>query len=661
MQAQVLTIGPFDQTFTYKVEIAPMEAGIYLGQVVQVPFGRRSILGVVWSLETREDFKGVLKPLETIFPFILPEASRKFIQWMANYTLIPLGSVLKMVLALPIAEFQKALKGKDFINEPSYTFDHDLELSPDQQNSSQTIIQSLNTFRPFVLDGVTGSGKTEVYLAVIEETLKNKGQALVLLPEIALTAQWLERFERRFGCKPIIWHSNVSLKLKRQGWQQVLKGDSVIVVGARSALFLPFQNLQLIVVDEEHDDSYKQQDQNYYQARDMALVRASLAKIPIVLASATPSLETIYNIQKGKYQHLELKGRFAGAVLPTVKCIDMRQQERQQWLSAPLQKAIEECLTDREQVLLFLNRRGYAPLTLCRSCGHRFMCPTCAVWLVQHKNRHNLQLECHHCDFHQPLPRKCPVCEKEDNFVACGPGVERVEEEVKSKFPETRVLVVTSDHLATAQAVDNMITAIQNQEVDIIIGTQILAKGHHFPSLTLVGVIDADLGLSGGDLRASERTYQLLHQVAGRAGREQKKGQVLLQTYHPEHPLFKAIQHYKRDEFYSCELQERQVQHFPPFGYLSAVILSGLDAPAVERYAHLLARSAPLIPDITVLGPVPAPIARLKGRYRWRFLIKSSQPMILQPFLKKWLSQPNLKKSAGTIRITIDIDPYSFL
>lgn len=658
MQAQVLTTGPFNQTFTYTFE---QEQLLQIGQLVKVPFRRRSILAAIWSLEQNNDFKGELKPIETSLPCILPEVSKKFIEWVSQYTLIPLGSVLKMVLGLPSTEFDKILKGKDTFLEPSYSFDHSIELSSEQQFAAESIINSFHQFQPFVLDGVTGSGKTEVYLTVLEGILKAKGQALILLPEIALTAQWLNRFERRFNCKPIVWHSNISLKQKRQAWQQILKGDPLIVVGARSALFLPFQNLELIVVDEEHDESYKQQDQNYYQARDMAVVRASLSKIPIVLASATPSLETIHNIERGKYQHLKLEQRFAGAVLPKVECIDMRQQKKQFWLSEPLKKEIENCLNNHEQILLFLNRRGYAPLTLCRTCGHRFMCPTCAVWLVQHKTKNRLQLECHHCGYHQPIPKKCTKCDKEDNFAACGPGVERVEEEVKMTFPNAHVQVVTSDRLSTPQAIDEVITSIQNKDVDILIGTQILAKGHHFPLLTLVGVIDADLGLSGGDLRASEKTYQLLHQVAGRAGREQKKGQVLLQTYHPDHPLFQALQDYKRDDFYNCELQQRQTQHFPPFGYLAAVILSGLDAAAVERYAHLLARAVPNVQDIIVLGPVPAPIARLKGRYRWRFLVKSQKPMALQPFLKQWLENPQLKKSVGTIRTTIDIDPYSFL
>lgn len=624
-----------------------------------VPFGRREILGVVWSISENSTFEGTVKDIGTILPFQLPETSLDFIYWVANYTLIPLGSVLKMVLALPPAEFLKVLKKPEELPTPAYSFDHTVTLSVEQQQASYAIIQGAKTFIPFVLDGVTGSGKTEVYLNAIEHVLKNQGQALVLLPEIALTNEWLERFKRRFGFEPQLWHSNVTVKNKRQTWQQVLKDQPVVVVGARSALFLPFQNLQLIIVDEEHDDSYKQQEQNHYHARDMAVVRARLSEIPIVLASATPALETMSNIDKGKYHPLILKGRFAEATLPLVEIVDMRGQSRNQWLSAPLVTNIRQCLSNQEQVLLFLNRRGYAPLTLCRGCGHRFLCPGCSVWLVQHK--HKGQLSCHHCGFTQNLPPVCPTCQTEDSFVACGPGVERIEEAVRKTFPSARIQVVTSDQLSTPKAIQTIIDDIKNFKIDILIGTQVLAKGHHFPLLTLVGILDADLGLNGGDLRASEKTYQLLHQVSGRAGREQKQGRVVLQTYHPDHPLFLSVQNHRRDDFYACELHQRQAQQFPPYGYLAAIVVSGLDEMTVERYAKTLARLAPNADNVTVLGPVPAPLARVKSRYRWRFLLKSSQAMALQPFLKLWLSHPSLKKATGSVRVSVDIDPYSFM
>lgn len=655
MQVQVLTTGPFDQTFTYSIE----GLAVTRGQVVMVPFRRGLVLGVIWSLSEDSLFEGTVKDVETVLPFQLPEASLEFIQWVASYTLIPLGSALKMVLALPPAEFIKILKKPDDLPTPVYNFDHSVLLSAEQQEASDAIIRSAKTFDPFVLDGVTGSGKTEVYLNAIEDVLKNQGQALVLLPEIALTNEWLERFKRRFGFEPLLWHSNVSVKNKRQAWQQVLKDQPIVVVGARSALFLPFQNLHLIIVDEEHDDSYKQQEQNHYHARDMAVVRARLSQIPIVLASATPALETMSNIDKGKYHHLILKGRFANATLPVVEIVDMRGQPRQQWLSNPLIINIKQCLENQEQVLLFLNRRGYAPLTLCRGCGHRFLCPGCSVWLVQHK--HKGQMSCHHCGFTQGLPSACPTCQAEDSFVACGPGVERIEEEARKAFPQARIQVVTSDQLSTPKAIQAIIDDVKNFQIDILIGTQVLAKGHHFPLLTLVGILDADLGLNGGDLRASEKTYQLLHQVSGRAGREQKPGRVVLQTYHPDHPLFAAVQHHIRDDFYACELHQRQSQQFPPYGYLAALVVSGLDEMTVERYARMLMQLAPQADNVTVLGPVPAPLARIKGRYRWRFLLKSSQAMALQPFLKAWLSHPTLKKETGSVRIVVDIDPYSFM
>ncbi len=566
-----------------------------------------------------------------------------------------------MVLALPASELEKMFKKPDVFSLEGYTLAQSLTLTDAQQQASWKIQDSLGSFQAFVLDGVTGSGKTEVYLDALEPILKNQGQALVLLPEIALTTQWLERFKRRFKREPDLWHSGISLKIKRLTWQKILAGGSGIVVGARSALFLPFQNLQLIVVDEEHDDSYKQQEQSHYHARDMAVVRARLSNVPIVLSSATPSLETVYNIQKGKYQNLELTERFADALFPTVDIVDMRQQPRQTWISAPLKQALQNCLESNHQALLFLNRRGYAPLTLCRSCGYRFMCPACDIWLVHHKQKRGEHLRCHHCGFQQSLPNLCPECHQPDSMIACGPGVERVSEEINQLFPSARVLIATSDHLVQAQSMEQMVDRIQKREIDIIIGTQVLAKGHHFPFLTVVGIIDADLSLNGGDLRASERTYQVLHQVSGRAGREKHKGKVLLQTYHPDHPLFQALQQNRRDDFYACELSQRQSQHFPPLGYLAAVLITGFNPQVLEKFVSTCARLAPSSNDVTVLGPIPAPVARLKGRHRWRFLLKAERPLRLQAFLKDWLNHPQIRQTQGALRLTIDIDPYTFL
>ncbi|NBT85414.1 MAG: primosomal protein N' [Alphaproteobacteria bacterium] len=650
MQVQVLVPTGVNVSFTYEAE-----KSVAVGEIVIVPFRSKSTLGVIWS-DKSADFKGTAKTIEATTGFILPEAMMKFVNWVSDYTMTQKGLILRMVLALPFLEFKKLFKKLYVPHTEIYEFPHNIQLSYSQEEAARKLKGSLGEFQPFLLDGITGSGKTEVYLSALEDVLKKGGQALVLLPEISLTSQWLERFERRFGIKPLLWHSDIPMAQKRKTWQRLIKGEPVAVVGARSALFLPFAKLSFIVVDEEHDSSYKQEEQVLYNARDMAVVRAQLSNIPIVLASATPSLETIVNVQKGRYQFLHLADRFAGAELPNVSIVDMRLQSKGVWLAEPLLKAIEERLFKNEQTLLFLNRRGYAPLTLCRACGHRFMCPGCAAWLVQHKNMN--QLCCHHCGFSKPLPNSCEQCEAVDTLVPCGPGVERIYEEVLKKFPKARVLMVTSDLISTSKQASQMIEKIESGQIDIIIGTQMLAKGHHFPMLTLVGALDADLGLNGGDLRSGERTYQLLHQVSGRAGREERGGEVMLQTYHPDHPIMQALKDHDRERFYVCETEERQLHEMPPFGRLAAVILSGLNADQVETAAHKLARFIPPHSQITVLGPVPAPLARLRGRYRWRFLVKADRPIRLQPFLQNWLQKATLPQ---TIRVAIDIDPQSFM
>jgi primosomal protein N' (replication factor Y) len=530
-------------------------------------------------------------------------------------------------------------------------------LSEDQETAASAIQKAIeeNTFQSFLLDGVTGSGKTEVYLSAIANTLKKGCQVVVLLPEIALTSQWLDRFRRRFGVEPLQWHSGLTPRIRQQTWMAALTGQASVIVGARSALFLPYPNLGLIIVDEEHDPSYKQEEQVIYQARDMAVVRAKMGNFPIVLVSATPSLETATNVAMGRYSHLVLKNRHGGANLPVLQTIDMRRCP-QGWISPPLQEAMTQRLEKGEQALLFLNRRGYAPLTLCRECGYRFMCPTCTSWLVEHKRTN--RLHCHHCGFHTHLPSSCPECTTENSLIACGPGVERIHEQVCALFPNARCEMLTSDMMATPAQVHDVIRRITEHEVDIIIGTQILAKGHHFPMMTLVGVVDADLGLSGGDLRACERTYQLLHQVAGRAGREQRPGHVLLQTFNPDHPVMTALITGNRDCFIEAEKQEREARLMPPFGRLSAIIISGKDLHLVEQVAKHLGRSAPHHPDITVLGPVPAPLAQLRGRHRWRLLVKAAKAAPVQQILTQWLRHT---KIPSAVRVTVDIDPYSFL
>ena len=533
-------------------------------------------------------------------------------------------------------------------------------LSCDQERAAERLVARVHEagFSVTVLDGVTGSGKTETYFAAIAAALAAGRQVLVLLPEIALGAQWLERFKRRFGTLPAEWHSDISQSARRDTWRAVASGKTRIVVGARSALFLPFPELGLIIVDEEHDASYKQEDGVCYQARDMAVLRASIAEIPIVLVSATPSLETVVNVARGRYERVHLPRRHAEASLPAIELVDMRghRVESGRFLSPPLVVALGKTLDAGEQALLFLNRRGYAPLTLCRACGHRFQCPNCTAWLVEH--RFTARLVCHHCGYTAPLPALCPECLATGALVPCGPGVERLQEEVAARFPEARTGLMVSDLLQGPRAAAELAQAMVEHRYDVLIGTQIVAKGHHFPMLTLVGVVDADLGLVGGDLRATERTYQLLQQVAGRAGRAERPGRVLIQTYMPEQPVMRALGAGDRDRFLEAEAAARRDAGLPPFGRLAALIVSAGDAEAADFAARALARAAPQLPGIAVLGPAAAPLAILRGRHRRRFLVKAERGTNLQAALRDWLGRVRV---AGSVRVQVDIDPYSFL
>jgi primosomal protein N' (replication factor Y) len=533
-------------------------------------------------------------------------------------------------------------------------------LSSDQSLAAQGLVASVEAgaFRVTVLDGVTGSGKTETYFAALAAALAAGRQVLVLLPEIALGAQWLERFRQRFGALPEQWHSDMTAAERRDAWRAVAAGRARVVVGARSALFLPFPELGLIVVDEEHDPSYKQEDGVIYQARDMAVLRASLADIPIVLVSATPSLETIVNVARGRYQRVALPRRHAEAELPVVRLVDLRREriERGHFLSPPLVGELAATFEAGEQALLFLNRRGYAPLTLCRACGHRFQCPSCTAWLVEH--RFTGRLLCHHCGHAEAVPACCPECLAAGALVPCGPGVERLLEEVTERFPAARAALMVSDLLPGPRAAAELAQAMTERRYDLLIGTQIVAKGHHFPMLTLVGVVDADLGLAGGDLRAAERTYQLLHQVGGRAGRAEHKGRVLIQTWMPDQPVMKALAAGDRDRFLEAEAAARRHAGLPPFGRLAALIVSAGDAETADFTARALSRAAPQLPGVTVLGPAPAPLAVLRSRHRRRFLVKAGRDVRLQAVLRDWLSRV---RTAGSARIQVDIDPYSFL
>lgn len=532
----------------------------------------------------------------------------------------------------------------------------------DQARAVETLHSAIDagSFSVSLLDGVTGSGKTEVYFEAVARAHAKGQQVLIMLPEIALTSQFMGRFKDRFGASPVEWHSALSPAERGRIWKWVATGDARVVVGARSALFLPYPEIGLIVVDEEHDAGYKQEDRVHYQARDMAVVRASLGGFPVVLASATPSIESYVNARTGRYRHIVLPGRFSGVELPDVTAIDLRVEppDKGRWLAPRLVSAITETLEQGQQTLLFLNRRGYAPLTLCRSCGHRIECPQCTAWLVEHRFRN--RLHCHHCGFSLPVPEKCPKCGSDGGLVACGPGVERVAEEVAERFPAANVELLSSDLVASLVEMRAAIKRIETGEVDIIIGTQIVAKGHHFPDLALVGVVDGDLGLAqGADPRAGERTFQLLHQVTGRAGREQVKGRGLVQTYNPDHPVMQAIISGDREAFIECEIKVRQRGMLPPYGRLAALIVSARDKALAESVARDIARRAPFSERIGVLGPAEAPIAVIRGRHRWRLLVKAPRELDIQSYLRAWLSgMPPIK---GDVRLTVDIDPYSFL
>lgn len=653
---------------------------------------------------------------------VLTAKMMRFLDWVAQYTLSPAGLVLKMALSVPEAlspekkeTYYKAgaaapagklsaarrrvldivqqggiyaaadlagkagcgtgvIRGmaeKNMLEVVEFAADapcmspvyRGIELSPEQRNTADALrdICAEETHSVTLLDGVTGAGKTEVYFEALAAVLEKDpaAQVLVLLPEISLSNQLINRFTARFGEEPALWHSSVGKAQRRKIWRGVAEGKTRVVVGARSALFLPFQNLGLIVLDEEHDASYKQEDGGpVYHARDMAVVRGKIENAPVILVSATPSLETMVNVRQGKYAALELHGRFGAAALPDVHMVDMRQNpppERASFLSQPLRTALLENFAAGEQSLLFLNRRGYAPLTLCRTCGHRLECPSCTAWLVKHRKFDRLQ--CHHCGYQSPLPKKCPECEDEDSFAFCGPGVERIEEEVRRLMPDAHTLVLSSDVLTSEAALSAALEKIHAHAVDVVIGTQLVAKGHHFPLLTLVGVVDADLGLEGGDLRAAERTYQLLHQVAGRAGRAEKPGHVLLQSYQPENPVMTALLEGGRDAFFAAEIAMRERSKMPPFGRLAGLIVTGKHEAALDGFCRDLARAAPRFEDVSVLGPAPAPIAMIRGRHRRRFLVKAPRKTDIQKLVTDWLSRVKIPSS---VRLKVDIDPYSF-
>jgi primosomal protein N' (replication factor Y) len=713
----VLTTAPLSTALSY---LAPPE--LPPGSLVEVPLGGRMAIGVIWdgvgdpNIDLAK-LKSIRRRLEAP---LLPQGLRRLINWTAAYLVVPPGNVLRLSLPrtvlsppprktvyqsaksypanarltpqrkrilatlanvppLPAVEAARlagvgqqvvrAMAQAGLLNSHEVSSDDPAEvmtnfkkpaLSSNQASAAEVLRQRVcaSAFSVDLLDGVTGSGKTVVYMEAIAAALSMGRQTLCLVPEISLTDQWLKRFTDRFGAQPIIWHSELGGAARRRAWRAIADGSASVVVGARSATFLPFKNLGLIVIDEEHEAAYKQDDGVRYQARDIAVVRGRLEQASVVLASATPSLETLNNVQRGRYGRVELPSRHGVAVKPEVDLIDLRATppERGSWLAQPMVESIEKTLSAGEQTLLFLNRRGYAPLTLCRSCGSRVECPSCSAWLVEH--RLNGRLICHHCGFSKRFPNSCEDCGAEGQLTASGPGVERVAEEARKRWPKARIEIASSDTLSGPSAIQEFIRAMVEGEIDIAVGTQVLAKGHHFPNLTLVGIVDGDLGLGGGDLRAGERSFQLLTQASGRAGRAERPGRALIQTHQPDHSVMQALISGDRDAFIDAETAARKYTKLPPFGRLAAIIISGRDSVESERMARAIAKSAPNYDDVRILGPAPAPIAQLRGRWRWRLLVMAARHVDVQAVLRDWIGETI---SRGGVRVTIDVDPYNFM
>lgn len=706
-----------DGPYSYRV---PEGMQVERGSIVAVPLGPRLILGVVWGPPKDMIAHNRLRDIAHFYDVPpLSEELLKLVEWVARYTLTAPGQVLRGVLRSPEAldppkpvlayrrtghEPEKltparlrvldclmddmawpkpALVGASGVSAsvidgleragaveklemtpppvvmPPDPDDNPASLSPQQQAALKEIrALDVNAFGVALLDGVTGGGKTEVFFEAVADTLRAGRQALILLPEIALTNTFIDRFTRRFGTKPAEWHSDMTPVQRSKVWRGVLEGTVRAVVGARSALFLPFRELGLLVLDEEHDGAYKQSEGFTYHARDMAIVRANLANARVVLSSATPSVESRNNANAGRYAHVMLESRFAAAAMPDVAAIDLRTDgpEKGEWIAPALAREVFAALDRGEQALLFLNRRGYAPLTLCRSCGHQYQCPDCSSWMVEHRFRGVLM--CHHCGHEMRTPKVCSECGDAESLVAVGPGVERVAEEAAARFPDARRVLLSTDMGSHAQLRERF-AEIERGEYDLIIGTQLVSKGHHFEKLSVVGVLDADLGLAHGDPRAAEKTFQILTQVAGRAGRASKHGKAFLQTYHPDHPVMKAMVSGDREAFYAQELLAREAGGMPPFGRLAALIISANEQPTAMSYAKSLLSAAPMADGVRLFGPADAPIAMIRGRHRVRLLAQSGKDFDLSGYMRFWLG--TAEKPKGDLKVQVDIDPMSFM
>jgi primosomal protein N' (replication factor Y) len=637
----VLPVGPFNQNFSYLSDVI-----LKIGDVVEIPFGNKKIMGVVAEGEIKSDIK--LKKISKIFEYNIG-CYYHFLEWVASYTLIPKGYVLKMILA----EKSVFNDGKEcrIACQQIADVSEKIELNEEQELAYNAIID--NGKNPSLLHGVTGSGKTEIYLSVSQDIIKKNKQVLILLPEIVLMNQISDRIEKYFGFKPLIWNSNITPRKRKHIWMNVISGEACVVIGTRSALFLPFKNLGLIVVDEEHDSSYKQEEMGFYNARDMSIVLGNILAIPVILSSATPSLESHVNAMSGKYGYVSVKNRFGISQLAPVELIDMRQFDH--FLSPQLLNEIKKNLEKKEQCLVYMNRRGYSPITLCKFCGDKISCPNCTFWLVYHKNMDKFL--CHYCGYKISSPKVCSGCGQEDPYIQFGPGVEKIFEELSLKFPEAKIEIASSDTMNSEKNISQFLEKIRNNDVNIIVCTQILAKGHHFPNITLVGIIDGDFGLSGADLRASEKTYQLISQVSGRAGRAEKFGRIFIQTFKPDHSLWLALKANREEAFIDSEISAREKNNLPPFTKFASIIISGTNGELAEKTAKQLANNFPQ-GKIKLFGPAPAQIFLLRGRSRWRILLKSSKNFSISIFMAQWLEAQSIPRN---IKVDIDIDPVNFL
>ena len=688
------------------------------GTYVRVPLGNKTVTAITWEDVPCDLELSKLKPITACFDLpIMQPSLRRTLEKTALYNCASLGNCLKLALPCPTID-QKKKTIVQYVTSPTigknvtltpkrqkilticsddtlprtradlieagcsiavinslvaagalmkqdvsydYSRNHKLRPKPPiftekQQVALQRIAQEMTTASPrIVLDGATGSGKTEIYFQQVEAVLQAGRQALILLPEIALSLQIIKRAAARFGIEPTLWHSSMTPAARQQALLHIIHGGASLIIGARSALFLPYKDLALIVVDEAHDASYKQDDGVMYHGRDMAVLRATQEQIPIILATATPSCETVENINNGRYSCITLERRRTQAELPLIHLVAMQQETlpKHHFVSRTVIDAVKTTLDMGKQSLLFLNRRGYAPLMLCRTCGYHHQCPHCSSWLVYHESRNMMQ--CHHCGFHDGVPTACPECQAtKDHLILCGPGVERVYAEVKQHFSDARIEVLSGDTKGLAK----LMTAMQRGDIDIAIGTQLLAKGHHFPHLETVGIIDADAGLAGSDMRAAEKSYQLLHQLAGRAGREKTRGNVYMQTYQSEHPMMQALQHWDRDTFITTELENRKQALMPPYGRLAALIIEGKDERLAANIASHLHQHKPQYHDVLVLGPAPAPMYKLRNKYRHRFLVRAPKAVDVQRIMLNWKA---LVRVPNSITVKIDIDPINFM